>query len=152
MPGRMAGAVVQGAAQSRYNGVMLKSFIRASPIMPKAAVAGIIMALLLSGCGRPPKQSAKDRLRVQGSQLATFNGCDRCHEETGYILGPSWRQIAKRYKGNPNARRILIGSIKNGSADKWTAMTGGQRMPALGARVSDKDTRIIVNYILSFAE
>ncbi|HKJ22576.1 MAG TPA: c-type cytochrome, partial [Gammaproteobacteria bacterium] len=108
--------------------------------------------LLLSGCGRPPKQSAKDRLRVQGSQLATFNGCDRCHEETGYILGPSWRQIAKRYKGNPNARRILIGSIKNGSADKWTAMTGGQRMPALGARVSDKDTRIIVNYILSFAE
>lgn len=118
----------------------------------RLAVAVVAAALLVAGCGKPPKQSARDRLRVQGSQLATFNGCDRCHEETGYILGPSWRQIAARYKDDPKAKRILTASIKNGSADKWTAMTGGQRMPALGARVSDKDIRIIVNYIMSFAK
>lgn len=126
--------------------------IPAARVMCTAAVAALAVSLLISGCGKPPKQSARDRLRAQGSQLATFNGCDRCHEETGYILGPSWRQIAERYKGNPRAKRILTESIKNGSADKWTAMTGGQRMPALGARVGDEDIRTIVDYIMSFAK
>lgn len=121
--------------------------------MSAVVVAVVTAVLLISGCGKPPKRSAaRNRLRVQGSQLATFNGCDRCHEETGYILGPSWRQIAERYKDIPHAKRILTASIKKGGSGKWTAMTGGQRMPALGARVSDKDIRIIVDYIMSFAD
>lgn len=127
------------------------STIVRGPILKAIAIA-TVLGVLLSGCGKPPRQSAKARLRVQGSQLATFNGCDRCHAETGYVLGPSWKQIAARYGGNPNAKRILIRSIQRGSSDKWRAMTHGQEMPPLGSRVSDEDIGIIVDYILSFSK
>lgn len=121
--------------------------------MLKIAFAVAVVTLMLAGCGKPSQESsARERLRVQGSQLATFNGCDRCHAETGYVLGPSWRAIAARYKDNPNAARILISSIKNGSSGKWTAMTRGQVMPPLGARVGDEDLKVIVAYILSLSK
>ena len=121
--------------------------------MFKITVTAIILISMVAGCGgkQTPATAARERLRMEGLKLTTLDGCDQCHKETGYVLGPSWREVAQRYKDNPKAKQILIDSIKNGSSGKWARITGGNSMPALWARVSDEDIDVIVRYILSLS-
>lgn len=122
--------------------------------MLKTAVTIVILALVVAGCGgkQTPGTAAREKLRMEGMKLTTLDGCEPCHHETGYVLAPSWREIAQRYKDNPKAKQILINSIKNGSSGKWTSMTGGNSMPPLYERVSDEDINVIVDYILSLSQ
>ena len=111
----------------------------------------LVSSVVLAGCGRQtPPDDAGRRLRMMGMGLEEQNGCTKCHNETASVLGPSWQAVAQRYKGNPNARRILIDSVKHGSSGKWAKLTGGVDMPPLGARVRGQDIEQIVDYILSF--
>jgi cytochrome c len=111
----------------------------------------LLSSVVLAGCGKQmPADKADHRLRMMGMGLEEENGCTKCHNETATVLGPSWKAVAERYKDNPNARQILINSVKHGSSGKWARLTGGVDMPALGARVREKDIEQIVDYILSF--
>ncbi len=119
--------------------------------MIRIVMTVFLSGVILAGCGH--QMSANDtnhRLRMEGMGLEEENGCTKCHNETASVLGPSWQAVAERYKDKPNARQILIDSIKNGSSGKWAQTTGGVDMPALGARVREQDIETIVDYILLF--
>ena len=120
--------------------------------MIRIVIAVLSSSVILAGCGQQMSaNNTNHRLRMEGMGLEEENGCTKCHNETASVLGPSWQAVAQRYKDNPNARRILIDSVKHGSSGKWANMTGGVDMPALGARVREQDIEKIVDYILSFA-
>jgi len=82
--------------------------------------------------------------------LARDSGCMACHALDKKVVGPAWRDIAARYKGQ-DVRDKLVASVKNGSKGKWTETTGGIPMPPYSPRVADEDIRKLVDYIVSLS-
>ncbi len=81
--------------------------------------------------------------------LAKKNGCLNCHSVEKKIVGPAWRDVAKRYKGQAGARVQLIEKVKKGGGGNWTEITGGIPMPANSPRVADADIEALVGFVLS---
>jgi len=52
----------------------------------------------------------------KGQKLALKHKCLTCHRIDKKIVGPSFKDIAKRYKGD---QKTIINSIKHGSKEKW---------------------------------
>ena len=80
--------------------------------------------------------------------LAKKSGCLTCHSISVKIVGPSWKAVAAKYKGQGDARAIIIDSIANGSKGKWTSITGGVSMPPYSPRVSDENIGKLTDFIL----
>ena len=81
--------------------------------------------------------------------LAKKSGCLACHSIEKKIIGPAWKDVAARYKGNPDAKAILIGRTKKGGKGNWTKITGGAPMPPYSPRVSDENITKLVDFILT---
>jgi cytochrome c len=69
----------------------------------------------------------------------------------GNLIGPSYTDIAKRYKGNLNTSAILLDSILNGSKGKWPNDYHGFPMPPQN-QVSKEDALKIVGWITSLSK
>jgi len=61
--------------------------------------------------------------------LAQQNACLACHAVDRKLVGPAFRDIAKKYAGQADAEAQLVRSIKAGGAGKW----GPVPMPAQAA-------------------
>jgi len=77
--------------------------------------------------------------------LAKKKGCFNCHGMDRPILGPSLREIGRKYSGDAGAQGRLAGIIKNGSKG---GVWGKAAMPAY-ARLGDGDIKTLVQFILS---
>jgi cytochrome c len=75
------------------------------------------------------------------------NGCKACHSIDTRIVGPSFNEVAARYKNDKNAMNHLVNKIKKGGSGVW----GELNMPAF-ATLSDEDRTAIVTYVLSLAD
>ena len=80
--------------------------------------------------------------------LARENGCFECHGVDQKIIGPSFRDIANRYKTDQNARQALIETIKKGGKGNWTEVSGGIPMPPYSPRLSDSEIEELVDWLL----
>jgi len=78
--------------------------------------------------------------------LAKKYNCLACHQVDKKLVGPSYKDVAKRYKGQPGAAAKLAESVKKGSSGKWgpTPMPGG-----INANVPDADVKALISWILS---
>jgi cytochrome c len=102
---------------------MLKQVIAAS-----AATMGLLLA---SGVQADEK-------------LAQANGCMTCHQIDKKILGPGFKEIAAKYRGNAGAEAMLVKKVKDGGKGAW----GDMVMPP-NAHVKDADIAAIVKWTLS---
>ena len=81
---------------------------------------------------------------ADGAAIAKANNCMTCHGvDTRKMMGPSFKEIANRYKGK-NVEAAMVEKIKKGSAGEWGAMA----MPAQ-PQLSDADARVIAKWILA---
>ena len=80
----------------------------------------------------------------KGERLALQNNCLSCHKVDRKIVGPAFRDVARR-KGN--SLEVLMQSIKNGSKKKYSSSKGAI-MPAF-KKLSDADVKTIAEWILS---
>src|SRR3569832_617567 len=74
-------------------------------------------------------------------ELAKKSGCLACHAEDRKVIGPSFKDVAEKYKGHAGAKATLVEKVKKGSKGNWTAVTGGASMPPYSPRVPDKDNK-----------
>ena len=81
---------------------------------------------------------------VDASALAKSKNCMACHGIENKIVGPAFKDIAAKYKGNEAAVATLVAKVKNGGAGNW----GEIPMPP-NPGVSDADTETLVKWILS---
>ncbi|NWG86513.1 MAG: c-type cytochrome [Hydrogenophilaceae bacterium] len=51
--------------------------------------------------------------------MAKKNMCMNCHSVDKKLMGPSFKDVAAKYKGNKDAEKILAESIVKGSKDKF---------------------------------
>ena len=80
--------------------------------------------------------------------LAKKSGCLACHSVEKKIVGPAWKDVAAKYKGDASARAALIAKVKKGGKGNWTAVTGGAPMPPYSPRVADADIEKLVDFVL----
>jgi cytochrome c len=74
--------------------------------------------------------------------MAKYN-CQACHTVDKKLVGPAFRDVAKRYAGNAGAAASLEGKVKNGSTGTW----GQIPMPPNNVPPADIDS--LVQWILS---
>ncbi|MBL7875437.1 MAG: PQQ-dependent sugar dehydrogenase [Cyclobacteriaceae bacterium] len=77
--------------------------------------------------------------------LMAQSDCRTCHNEKEKGIGPSFDQIADKYKSHTKATDVLIDKIRNGSSGTWDSETA---MPA-HPTITPANARVIVNYILN---
>ncbi len=77
--------------------------------------------------------------------LMAQSDCRTCHNEKEKGVGPSFDQIANKYKSNPKAPEVIIDKIRNGSSGAWNLETA---MPA-HPTITSANAGVIVNYILN---
>ena len=83
----------------------------------------------------------------KGERLALQNNCLSCHKVDRKIVGPAFRDVARK-KGN--SLEVLVHSVKNGSKKKY-ASSKGAIMPAF-TQLSDADVKTISEWILSLKD
>jgi cytochrome c len=79
-------------------------------------------------------------------QLAMESNCTACHGVDKGSVGPSFREVAERYRGQPGATQLLAERVKRGNGGVWGAIP----MPA-NAAVPEDDIRQVVAWILQGA-
>ncbi|NOU24320.1 MAG: c-type cytochrome [Methylotenera sp.] len=77
--------------------------------------------------------------------LAQKSGCLACHTVEAKVLGPSYKDVAAKYKGDKTAEAKLVEKVKKGGSGVW----GPMPMPANSPQVKDEDIKTIVQWILS---
>ena len=77
--------------------------------------------------------------------LAQKNGCLACHSVEKKILGPAYKDVAAKYKGDKGAEARLVAKVKAGGGGVW----GDMAMPANSPQVKDEDIKTIVQWVLS---
>jgi len=84
--------------------------------------------------------------------LARKSGCLACHSVDKKVVGPAWKDVAARYKGNTDARAKLIEKVSKGGRGNWTEVTGNVAMPPYSPRVSPENIEQLVDFVLSLAD
>lgn len=82
-----------------------------------------------------------------GKNLMLTLDCKTCHKENEKSVGPSYVDVAKRYKNDPNAVSYLTDKIIKGGSGVW-----GEVPMAAHPDLKPSDARQIVAYIRSLAE
>ena len=81
-----------------------------------------------------------------GYEIAKQNACLGCHTVDRKLVGPAFRDIAAKYKGDAGAQGRLEKKVREGGAGVWGVIP----MPS-HPRMSDGDIRIVVAWVLAGA-
>lgn len=104
-------------------------------MMNKLMMTAATAALLAMSAGA----SAADELA-----LAQKNACMSCHGVDKKIVGPAYKEVAKKYAGDKGAEAKLVAKVKAGGKGVW-----GQIPMPPNPQVKDEDAHKIVAWILS---
>lgn len=85
-----------------------------------------------------PAQASED--------LARQKACLACHQVSKAVVGPSFADIAKKYKGNKKAVDQLALKVRKGGGGVWNMPMGP--MPAQG-QVNEAEAKQLVAWILA---
>jgi cytochrome c len=95
-----------------------------------AALAGLLVSGAASAAGE--------------TELATKSGCLACHAVDHKVIGPAYKDVAAKYKGDASAPAKLYAKVKAGGAGVW----GPIPMPP-NAQVAEKDIKTLVDWVLT---
>ena len=80
----------------------------------------------------------------EDEDLAKKSACMACHKIEGKLVGPGYKDVAKKYAGDAGAEAKLIAKVKAGGSGVWGAIP----MPP-NAAISDADLKKLVKWVLS---
>jgi cytochrome c len=101
-------------------------------MMMKLMMTAAAAALLLSGAASA------------NQALAQKNACLSCHGVDKKIVGPAYKEVAKKYAGDKTAQAKLVAKVKAGGKGVW----GEIPMPPNPA-VKTEDAEKIIEWVLS---
>jgi len=104
-----------------------------SIVIAAVAVAGIVAG----GAANAAVDAAKAK------QLAQKYNCLACHAEDKKLVGPAYKDVAKKYKGDAAAEGKLSAKVKAGGGGVWGTI------PMPPNNVPDGDIKTMVEWILS---
>ena len=81
---------------------------------------------------------------LANEELAKKSACTACHAIDKKLVGPAYKDVAAKYKGDAKAEALLVDKVKKGGVGTW----GQVPMPP-NASVKDEDAKTLVKWILS---
>lgn len=118
----------------------------------------LTLGLMLAALATTGAQAAgKDDANLK---LATTSGCMTCHQiEPGgkgpdglAPIGPAWKDVAVKYKGQKDASAKLTHTVLTGSnpyESHWKGKVSGLAMPPNAVAIKEADAKQLVKWILS---
>ena len=100
----------------------------------------ILLATLAAALTATPALAAADPML----ELAQKNACTACHAIDKKLVGPAYKDVAAKYKGNSKAQAMLEEKVKKGGVGVW----GQVPMPP-NSGVKDGDIKKLVAWVLS---
>ncbi len=102
--------------------------------MKKLVVLSAALAAMGLACGAQAQDAAK---------LAQNKGCLACHAVDKKLVGPSYKDVAAKYRSDKNAVPKLAKKVREGGQGAW-----GQ-VPMPPNQVSEKEAETLVKWVLS---
>ena len=81
---------------------------------------------------------------LANEELAKKHACTACHSIDKKLVGPAYKDVAAKYRGQKDAEAKLIDKVKKGGKGVW----GEVPMPP-NAAVKDDEIKTMVQYVLS---
>lgn len=93
-------------------------------------------------------------------KLANSSGCMSCHHveptaksrEGMAPIGPAWREVAAKYRGDKGAQAKLVQAVYAGSNpydSHWKDKVAGLAMPPNAVRIPESEVKKLVKWILA---
>lgn len=76
--------------------------------------------------------------------LAQKSGCTACHSVDKKIVGPAYKDVAAKYRGDKSAEAKLITKVEKGGSGVW-----GQIPMPPNPQVKPEDVKKLVEWVLS---
>lgn len=73
--------------------------------------------------------------------IAKYN-CLGCHAVDKKIVGPSYKEVAAKYRGQKDSEALLMKEVRSGVVGKWG------KIPMPPQQIGDNDLRVIVRWVL----
>ena len=96
----------------------------------------IVFALTLTAAAMAPAMADQ--------ALATAKNCMACHAVDKKLVGPSYKEVAKKYAGDKTAADKLAAKVMKGGSGVWGAVP----MPA-NPQVNEAEAKKLVAWVLS---
>ena len=80
-------------------------------------------------------------------ELAQKSACMACHAVDNKLVGPAYKEVAAKYKGDKTAEAKLIEKVKKGGSGAWGPANVSVMPP--NAAVKDEDVKTLVKWILA---
>jgi len=74
--------------------------------------------------------------------------CATCHRLATKLVGPAWKDVAARYKGQAGAEKMLMEKVRKGGKGNWDKVTGGVPMTP-HPNISDADLKKVLDFELA---
>jgi len=101
-----------------------------------------ILSLIAAGIAMATVQQVAQA--DDAAALLRKNACMSCHAVDHKVIGPSYADIASKYKSDPEAVAKLMRKVKEGGGGVW----GAAKMPP-HPKLSDDDLKTMVTWILA---
>jgi cytochrome c len=114
---------------------------------PAAAPAATASATTTATAAGPVAAASKPGAPLDlssGQAMMQKDGCAACHAVDKAVVGPAYKQVAAKYRGDKSAAAKLEQKVKAGGSGVW----GPVPMPP-NAAVPDADIKALVSWILS---
>jgi cytochrome c len=98
------------------------------------------------GGTKPAKATTVASAAAQPAGLARKGACMSCHAVDKKVVGPGFREVADRYKGQSDAEPKLVEKLRRGGSGSWGALA----MPA-NPDLTESDARALVQWVLGGA-
>ena len=97
-----------------------------------------VAPLLLAACMLVPLGSMADQA------LAAAKNCLACHNIDRKVVGPAYKDVAAKYRGDKNAPARLVAKVMGGGGGVW----GVVKMPS-NPQVNEAEATKLVTWVLS---
>ena len=104
---------------------------QAAPEATETAAADMVNNLPATAAGDP-------------AALATSKGCMACHQVATKVVGPAYKDVAAKYKGDAAAVDTLVKKVKAGGVGVW-----GQIPMPPQVTATDDELKTIVEWVLA---
>ncbi len=135
MEQKPAAKKVNPPAVAMENPAPAPAMAMAAPAMPVAKSEPVQMIAE----AKPAALSEADALA-----LAKKNGCLVCHAVDKKVVGPAWKDVANKYRGDAGAEARIMDKIAKGGSGVW----GNLAMPP-NPKLSEADRRALAKFVLS---
>ena len=132
------------ASETAAEEEMLQPTVAETPAQAVEAPAAETDSAPVAAETEPEAPPAPAVSEADAMQLAKKNNCFACHTIDKKMVGPSFRDIAAKYRSDPGAEALLMDRIAKGGSGVWGVMV----MPP-NPKTSEADRRILAKFVLS---